>query len=147
MIALRSALTSVVPLALVTLLSGCGATSVKGPATAAVLPDRGIGYDAASAGVLGGDPDSGCLWLEESGGGREQVLLVGDFEVDWTTEPPQVEKDGEPWAELGEFVDVGGGFEANEGVPACPVSPTSDSVFLIFLGSPRRRRAEPPQRV
>ncbi|MDQ3455975.1 MAG: hypothetical protein M3513_11055 [Actinomycetota bacterium] len=99
---------------------------------AAVLPDRDIGYDAANAGVLGGDPDSGCLWLEGSGGGREQVLLVGDFEVDWTTEPPDVEKDGEPWAELGEFVDVGGGFEANEGVLGCPVSPTGDSVFLIF---------------
>lgn len=110
-------------------LAGCGSTG--DPATAAVLPERESSYDAANFGILGGDPATGCLWLEQKTGSREQVLLVGDFEVDWTTDPAQVLLDGEPWAELGEFLNVGGGGEANDGVPGCPVPPSNGHVWLI----------------
>lgn len=128
----RASVVATLPIVLVGLLPGCGSTSVDGPATAAVLPERDGGPDAANSGVLGGDPDSGCLWLEQPSGSREQVLLVGDFEVDWATDPPQVELDGEPWAEIGEFLNVGGGGEANDGVPGCPVPTSGGHMFLIY---------------
>jgi hypothetical protein len=113
-------------------LAGCGSTTIDGPATAAVLPDRDGGPEAANSGVLRGDPDSGCLWLEGPNGQREQVMLVGDFHVDWTPEPARVELGGEPWADLGEFLNVGGGGEANEGVAGCPVETSGGHLFLIF---------------
>ncbi|MBA3249900.1 MAG: hypothetical protein H0T66_06245 [Geodermatophilaceae bacterium] len=105
-------------------LSGCGATRGEGPATAAVLPKRDGGPEALTSGVLGGDPDSGCLWLEGPSGDREQILLVGGFEVDWTTDPPRVLQDDMPLVELGEFLHFAGGNEVGDGVPDCPVAPS-----------------------
>lgn len=95
-----------------------------------MLPERPFGYDAEARGVLGGDPTTGCLWLEDAGS-RRQVLLVGDFEVDWAADPPAIERDGQPFAELGEDVHVAGGGEDGQGVPGCPVSPAGGNLWLI----------------
>ena len=114
-------------------LGGCGGTA--GPATAAVLPDPGYADEALNTGVLDGDPDTGCLWLEHPSGGPEQIMLMGDFRVDWAADPPRVEKEDQSFAELGELISVGGGGENRDGVPGCPVS-AENGVWLVWVRVP-----------
>ncbi len=113
-------------------LVACGSTD--GPATAAVRDSSGIVPEALTSGVLGGDPDTGCLWLEESSGNKQQVLLAGEFEVDWSADPAQVLKDGAGWARVGEDIRVGGGNQPGIGVSDCPVPPPASGTLWHIYG-------------
>lgn len=52
--------------------------------------------------------------------------------MDWAADPPQILKDDRPFAELGEFIHAGGGYDDVPGVPGCPVAPQGGSVWLLF---------------
>ena len=67
---------------------------------------------------------SGCLWLEQPDNAiRIQLLLAGgEYRVDFSDDPPTVRDDGDVVAQVGERVEVGGGFPAtDDGVRDCPV--------------------------
>lgn len=91
---------------------------------AAVRPGSGEGMDALAHGVLRANSGTGCIWLEgDDGQPIGQLLLQGDYEVVFEDEPVIVRRDGEVVAEVGQQVQVAGGYsQATAGVEGCPVS-------------------------
>ena len=69
------------------------------------------------------------MWLEtDRGEPGVQLLLYGDYRVDFSRSPPVVLEGESVLAVVGEIVELGGGMtEGVRGVEGCPV--TSQTVF------------------
>lgn len=91
---------------------------------AAVRPGNGRAMQAGARGTLRADPATGCLWLEgEDGKPTMQLLLKGEYRVDFSTSPPSVLEGDAVVARADARVVVGGGFtRLEEGVKGCPVT-------------------------
>ena len=108
-------------------LTGCGGAVASGAAAdpedlsrVSFRPAPDVQMLAIEEGVLGGDPATGCLWFERFG---ERVPLVVEHDgayADFDTQPVVVRDDDEVWAELGQYVRLGGGHVGiAEAVPEC----------------------------
>ena len=137
MLRLMGMRTWVLVLAVTVPLTACAANgasmaseSSNGVERAAVRPAGDGREEALASGVLRADPESGCLWLEQPDGSvGPQLLLYGEeYRVDFSTEPASIRDEDDVVARVGERVEVGGGFGADDGVAGCPVSAPS------FLG-------------
>lgn len=114
-----------------TVIAACGG----GIDSAAVRGGGGGGMDALAQGVLGGDPNTGCLWIEDESGFSVQVLLAqSNVHIAVDGEDVVVLRgESEVLARSGERVELGGGLAPDQGVPHCPVQPTEDG--SVFIGS------------
>lgn len=75
---------------------------------------------AESRGVLGGDPQTGCLWtLAPDGTRRSLVLAYASGGTDFSTSPPSVRSPGGIIARFGDTVSMGGGYQQSSAVPKC----------------------------
>ena len=90
--------------------------------------------DGLIRGTLRADPSTGCLWLEEQGGEPlTQLLIQGDYRVDFSQAPVTV-LDGETVAaRVGERVNVGGGFVAPGQVEVVQGCPAMTSAWLGYF--------------
>lgn len=77
--------------------------------TSVVPLDDGVRQLALTTGVLGGDPVTGCLWLEDDGGRLPLVLAHDEAGVDFTAVPPLVRTRDGVVARFGDAVSAGGG--------------------------------------
>lgn len=109
-------------------LGGCGFVGGSASGSPAVRPARALQEKAAAYGLLAGDPNTGCLWIETPSR-REQIILYGDFEVQFTDGQPVVRQDGTVVARGGEQVELAGGGSDDAGVDGCPVK--GGRLFLV----------------
>lgn len=107
-----------------------GAATGEGVNHAAVRPGGEGGEDALTSGVLRADSGTGCIWLEGADGqASNQLLLQGDYEVVYEDEAVTIRRDGEVVAEVGQHVEVAGGYsDKTADVQGCPVS------TVVWLG-------------
>lgn len=92
------------------------------PARAAFIPDKGRHLMSGAEGRLGGDPVSGCLWLETGEGMRQPLLLRSDTaRVDFSATPFTIVDGDDTLITEGEEAAVGGGLWLHAGVTGCPV--------------------------
>ena len=95
---------------------------------AAVRPwTDGLPY-AHLEGVLHGDRETGCLWVEFPGGTKQQVVVYGDYRVDFDDAGVVLYRNGEVRGREGQRTGFGGGGRHGGGVEGCPV-PASGWVF------------------
>lgn len=80
--------------------------------------------EALILGTLRAESSTGCLWLEGEGGEQlTQLLLQGDYRVDFSQDPAAVFDGDSVAARVGDRVDVAGGFtEPVDGVEGCPAT-------------------------
>ena len=102
-------------LALVLVGSACaaaGPNDAPGVDRAAVRPADDGREEAEATGVLRAEPESGCLWLEQTDCqvGAQLLLDGNQYWMDFSTAPASVRDDGDVVARVGEQVEVGGRF-------------------------------------
>lgn len=75
---------------------------------------------ALADGVLGGDPATGCLWFERDGERTPLVVEHDSAHLDVEATPAVVRDGDQVRAELGQDVELGGGFaDLAAAVPGC----------------------------
>lgn len=114
-------------------VSGCADEQGAGVSRAAVVPADGTQMESAATGTLRADPSTGCLWLEgDNGDALTQLLLQGDYQVDFSQSPPAILDGDSVVARAGERVELGGGQTPHvEDVKGCPVA--TDQPFLGYF--------------
>lgn len=90
---------------------------------------------ALAGGALGGDEQSGCLWLEHGNGQTTALRLMTDDEalrVDFAAEPFVLRSGDDVVAVEGQQVEVSGGAGLTTYAPPCPVStPTFAGILVV----------------
>ena len=134
------------PIVVVLLVAGCasGGGDTLGSAEPDVsrvsfVPAPEAAMQALLTGTLGGDPSTGCLWVE--GPHRVPLVIQHDTAVlDISAQPPVVRDGEEVLAALGDAVEVGGGH-AGTSAPGC------EDLGPAFLGHGLTRPlpGEPPR--
>lgn len=88
---------------------------------------------ALLTGTLGGDANTGCLWIAQPDGGRTPVVLAHDTAVLDVTAQPAVIRDGDTiLAAFGDDVELGGGVGQQSAAGCVDLGP-------VFLGHGLRR--------
>lgn len=100
-------------LMLVTSCTGGGTEDEQTPqdraSRVAFVPETGTTPMALLTGVLGGDAETGCLWVEHPRNGRVLLLLQHDSaRLDTASRPPSVRDGDEIFAAFGDAVEATG---------------------------------------
>lgn len=95
------------------------ATSLSALDRTSVVDPEGLNRLALATGTLGGDPSTGCLWLEQEGKRMPIVLEHPRAGVDVDVSPPAVETLEGVLVRFGEELSLGGGHDAHATVPEC----------------------------
>lgn len=108
------------------LLTACGSPETASPAggpdvsRVAFLPEQEAYPQALLVGTLGGDVDTGCLWVDGPGEGRLPFLLHEDTAVlDVSAEPPVIRDGDRLLAAFGDAIEMGGGHLGSAPAPGC----------------------------
>lgn len=79
-----------------------------------------INLYAAASGVLGGDADTGCLWVTQASNVRTPIVFAhATAGTDYSSLPPTVRTSDAVIARFGDTVQLGGGFKPDAAVQAC----------------------------
>lgn len=99
------------------------ASSMANGPQSAILSNKPVGDRPSGSifGELGGDFDSGCLWLQTPAGDRTQIRLIGEFEVSWKP-ALKIYREGVEHAAVGQKGGFGAGGAGVPGVAGCPVA-------------------------
>ena len=108
--------------------SGSPSATPRDVSTAAVRPSQGGTTLANVRGQLHGDRDTGCLWLTSRNAAPRQLVLYGNYRVEFDDAGVVLYRDGAVHAREGQDVSFAGGMFLDPGVPACPVPPTDGFV-------------------
>jgi len=95
---------------------------------AAVRPDFQGTELASIEGLLHGDRVTGCLWLESPSGIKTQVVVYGDYRVDFDDAGVVLYREGKVRGREGQRTSFGGGNRYGGGVEGCP-APASGFIF------------------
>lgn len=90
---------------------------------AAVAPAFEVAPYGAIRGVLHGDRDTGCLWLTSPSGSKTQLVVHGDFRVDFDDAGVVLYRGATVHGREGKEASFAGGLFPGAGVPGCPVLP------------------------
>jgi hypothetical protein len=93
-----------------------------------VRPGRNLVPFGSITGTLHGDRASRCVWIAQGSTAR-QLVLFGDYRLDFTDGGVTVFEKGAVVAREGDTASFGGGMVTDAGVPGCPVAAADGQVW------------------